>query len=149
MKNDANKDGYVSLEEISLNAPNHRGAIILGFQNLYKGKIYANLSARILEGYDFYSGMQIGTAAGKGKRVVVYGGNGTDGRPRYYIKNFDWGPLGGFTSVDLSAGYKVNTMVSAGVGITNLFNTGQIEFVGSPSISRLVSVELKVHIPNK
>jgi hypothetical protein len=38
-------------------------------------------------------------------------------------------------------------MVSAGVSITNLFNTEQIEFVGSPSISRLISFELRVHVP--
>jgi outer membrane receptor for ferrienterochelin and colicins len=34
------------------------------------------------------------------------------------------------------------------MGIYNLFNTKQIEFVGSPSIGRLISFELKVHVPN-
>jgi iron complex outermembrane receptor protein len=147
MRNDANKDSFVSKEETSLNAPQHRGAVILGFQNLLEGKVYLNLSARILEEYDFYSGSQIGTAAGKGERGLVYGGLGPNGQPRYYPKNFDWGPLGGFTTVDLSAGYKFNQMISAGVSITNLFNTEQIEFVGSPSISRLISFELRVHVP--
>jgi iron complex outermembrane receptor protein len=147
MRNDANKDSFVSKEETSLNAPQHRGAVILGFQNLLEGKVYLNLSARILEEYDFYSGSQIGTAAGKGERGLVYGGLGPNGQPRYYPKNFDWGPLGGFTTVELSAGYKFNPMVSAGVSITNLFNTEQIEFVGSPSISRLISFELRVHVP--
>ncbi len=148
LRNDANKDGFVSKEETSLNAPQHRGAVILGFQNLHKGKVYLNLSARILEEYDFYSGTQIGTAAGKGSRGLVYGGTSPgSGRPRNYLKNFDWGPLGGFTTVDLSAGYKVSPMVSAGVSITNLFNTEQIEFVGSPSISRLISFEIRVHVP--
>jgi len=33
------------------------------------------------------------------------------------------------------------------MGVTNFFNTKQIEFVGSPSIGRLISVELKVHVP--
>jgi iron complex outermembrane receptor protein len=147
-RNDANQDGFVSREETSLNAPQHRGAILLGLQNLLKGKAYLNLSARILEQYDFYSGSQVGTAAGKGKRGLVYGGiNPVNNKPRYYVKNFDWGPLGGFTTFDLSAGYKVSTMVSAGVTVTNLFNTEQIEFVGSPSISRLISFELRVHVP--
>jgi hypothetical protein len=40
-------------------------------------------------------------------------------------------------------------MVSAGVSITNLFNTEQIEFVGSPSISRLISFEIRVHVPQE
>jgi iron complex outermembrane receptor protein len=141
LRNDANKDNFVSKEETSLNAPQHRGLVMLGFQNLLKGKGYINLSVRILEEYDFYSGSQIGTRKGKGSR------GGVEIPGRVIIKNFDWGPLGGFTTVDLSAGYKFNAMVSAGVSITNLFNTEQIEFVGSPSISRLISLELRVHVP--
>jgi iron complex outermembrane receptor protein len=142
LRNDANQDGFVSKEETSLNAPQHRGVVMLGFQNLLKGRGYINLSARILEEYDFYSGSQIGTKEGKGKKGEV------ERPPLLPIpKNFDWGPLGGFTTVELSAGYKFNPMVSAGVSITNLFNTEQIEFVGSPSISRLISFELRVHVP--
>jgi hypothetical protein len=40
-------------------------------------------------------------------------------------------------------------MLQVNVGITNVFDTEQIEFVGSPSIGRLIMFELKVHIPNK
>ena len=65
-----------------------------------------------------------------------------------YIKNFDWGPLGGFTTIDLSAGYRPNQMIRLNMGITNLFNAKQLEFVGSPYIGRLISVELKIHVPN-
>jgi len=57
--------------------------------------------------------------------------------------------LGGFTIIDLSAGYKLNNMINLNMGITNLFNANQLEFVGSPYIGRLISVELKVHVPNK
>jgi iron complex outermembrane receptor protein len=65
------------------------------------------------------------------------------------LKNFNWGPLGNFATVDLNAGYKLNEIVSVNMGITNLFNTHQIEFVGSPSIGRLFMFELKVNVPNK
>jgi iron complex outermembrane receptor protein len=148
LKNDANKDGYVSLEETSLNAPNHRGAVLLNFQNLYKEKIFVNLSARLVQQYDFYSANQIGTVAGEGSRGKVFGGiNPANGQPRWYFKNFDHGPLGGFTTVDLSVGYRINKMTSVNIGVTNLFDTKQIEFVGSPSISRLISFEIKVHLP--
>ena len=95
----------------------------------------------------FYSGGQIGTEAGKGSRGKVYWEDKL-GQPRYYLKNFDWGPLGDFTTIDLSAGYKVNQMLQLNMGITNLFNTNQIEFVGSPSIGRLIVFELRVHVPN-
>ncbi|MEO7294205.1 MAG: TonB-dependent receptor, partial [Ginsengibacter sp.] len=140
--NDANKDGYISLEEKSLNAPKNRGVAILSFQNLCKQKMFINIAARSVQQYDFYSGIQIGTAAGKGSRGKI----DRPGLPPL-LKNFDWGPLGNFTTVDLSAGYKLNKMVGVGMGITNLFDTKQIEFVGSPSIGRLISFEVKVHVP--
>ena len=146
IKNDANSDKYVSLEETSLNAPKNRGIAILDFQNLCKDKLFINLSARFVEQYDFYSVNQIGTKAGKGRRGSVAWID-TNGQTRYYFKNFDHGPLGGFITIDLSATYKVNEMVSVNMGITNLFNTRQIEFVGSPSIGRLIMFELKVHVP--
>ena len=149
IRNDANKDRYVSLEEKSLNAPKNRGLAILNFQNLCKEKLFASISARWVPQYDFYSGNQIGTAAGKGERGIVDGGPVNNGPlHRWFLKNFNWGPLGNFTTVDLNAGYKFNELVSVNMGITNLFNTRQIEFVGSPSIGRLFMFELKVNVPN-
>lgn len=143
LDNDANRDGIVADDEKSLNTSSNRAQVILNFQNLCKEKLFVNVSARYVEQYDFYSGNQIGTAAGKGKRGVVKGPTGTN-----YLKNFNWGPLGGFTSIDISASYKFNSMLSGGINITNLFDTEQIEFVGSPSIGRLIMLELKVHVPN-
>ena len=70
------------------------------------------------------------------------------GTAAYYFKNFDHGPLGGFITIDLSATYKVNEMVSVNMGITNLFNTDQREYAGSPLIKRLIMFELKMQIPN-
>lgn len=149
MKNDANRDGFVSAEEKSLNAPKNRIAGTLSFSNLAKGKMFVNLSARWVQEHDFYSGSQIGTAAGKGMRGSVYGGiNPLNNQPRFYAKNFNWGALGGFTTIDVSAGYRFNPMLSLGVGVSNLFDVEMREFVGSPSIGRLISAELKVHIPN-
>jgi len=100
--------------------------------------MYINVSARFVQQYDFYSGSQISTAAGEGHRGVVEGLN----------KNFDWGPLGGFTTFDFSIGYKINEMISAGMNITNLFDTEQREYAGSSLIGRLIMFELKVHVPN-
>jgi iron complex outermembrane receptor protein len=142
--NDANKDDTVSADERSLNSPGNRLIILLNFQNLCKQKVFINLSARCTSPYDFYSGNQISTAAGEGRRGYVQGPNGVR-----YPKNFDWGPLGGFTLIDLSAGYKINSMMSVGMNITNLFDTGQREFAGSPTIGRLIMFELKVQVPNK
>jgi len=112
--------------------------------------MFLNISLRSVAAFDLYSGNQIGTKAGAGKRGVVYGGiNPLNNTPRNYVKNFNWGALGGFTTIDISTGVKLNSELSLGAGISNLFNVTQKEFVGSPSIGRLLSVELKAHIPNK
>lgn len=141
--NDANKDGTVAADEKSLNSPKHRALVMLSFQNFCKQKLFINISARYVQQYDFYSGQQIGTAAGAGRRGFVQGPSGIK-----YIRNFDWGPLGDFTTVDISTSYKLNKMLSVKIGVTNLFDIRQIEFVGSPSIGRLIMAELKVHVPN-
>ncbi|MEJ7675193.1 MAG: hypothetical protein WKF59_21435 [Chitinophagaceae bacterium] len=54
-----------------MNAPKNRGVAILSFQNLCKQKMFINIAARFVEQYDFYSGSQIGTAAGKGSRGKI------------------------------------------------------------------------------
>ena len=147
IKNDANSDGYVSLEETSLNAPEHKGIIGLNIQNLFRQKMFVNISTRLVQQYDVYNGTQIGTEAGKGWRGKVYWEDST-GHARYYYKNFDWGPLGGFISFDVNAGYRINKMLSITMSITNLLNTRQMEASGSPSIGRLIMFELKAHVPN-
>jgi iron complex outermembrane receptor protein len=147
--NDANRDNYVAADERSLNAASHRAVVILSLQNLCKQKVFATVSARYTSAYDFYSGNQISTAAGRGKRGVVYGGIGPNGLPRNYLKNFDWGPLGGFTIFDIAARYQFSSMLSAGMNITNLLNAEQREFAGSPAIRRLIMFELKVRVPNR
>ena len=145
--NDANRDTIIGPDEKSLNSPVNRLIAILEFQNLCKQKMFVNLSARYVSQYDFYSGPYTSTKAGKGKidtlRLISPGGI-----ERIYPKNFNWGPLGGFTTFDLALGYKFNPMLSVGVNITNLFNTDQREYAGSPSIKRLVMFELKMQIPN-
>lgn len=150
MKNDANRDNYVSLEEKSLNAPRHRGLLTFQFENLLEKKWSAGITARFVEQYEFYSGSQVGTEAGKGKWGAVYGGpHPQTGAPRYYPKNFDYGPLGGFATIDVTTSYQFTDNLRWNVGVTNLLNTEQIEFIGSPSIGRLIMVELKVHLPGK
>lgn len=145
IKNDANRDGVVSAEEKSLNAPHHRVAGTLSLSKIGGTKLFANVSARWMQSYDFYSGNQIGTAAGEGARgkvtVTLPSGVTTS-----YFKNWDHGALGGFTSIDVSAGYPLNKKLSLGAAISNLLNGEQREFVGSPSIGRLVSFELKANL---
>ena len=138
-EHDANKNDTISLDERSLNAPHHRYSASLLFTNMLKNKFHCMLGARYVQQYDFFSGNQIGTSEGEGMKGDVYG--------NYYTNyNFDWGPLGGFLSCDFSAGYSFNSWLSANLNITNVFNTRQIEFVGSPSIGRLIMAEIRVDL---
>jgi len=138
-ENDANKNGKITADEKSLNAPHHRGSASLLFTSMLKDKFHCMLGARYVQQYDFYSGFQIGTEEGKGKKGKV------EGNP-FVPYNFDWGPLGDFLSFDFSAGYSFNPSLSVNLNITNVFNSRQIEFVGSPSIGRLIMAEVRVDL---
>jgi iron complex outermembrane receptor protein len=61
--------------------------------------------------------------------------------------SFNYGPLGGFFNVDLSLGYKFGKHFTLAGQVVNLFGSEVREFVASPAISRLYSVELKVDLP--
>lgn len=145
IKNDANNNGYVSADEKSLNAPKNRGVAMLNFDRLLKQNLSVNISARFVEQYDFYTGNQVGTATGEGKRGQIDQG---PGRPPLLV-NFDRGPLGGFTSIDVNMSYVINKMTNLNIGVSNLFNTHQQEFVGCPSIGRLIMAEVRVHLPTR
>lgn len=116
----------------TLNAPNHRASFNFTAANLLDNKLTASVNVRWVPEYDFRSGQQVATAAGAGTRTPGF--------------LYDYGPLGGFTTVDLSAGYQINDTFQLGVSATNLFDVEQREFVGSPFIGRLINAELKVHL---
>ena len=139
LENNANNDTLITADEKSLNAPHHRGSATLLFTDMLKDKLHCMLGARYVQQYDFYSGFQIGTEVGQGMKGKV-GGND---KVNY---NFDRGPLGGFLSFDFSAGFSFNPSLSVNLNITNIFNSRQIEFVGSPSIGRLIVAEVKVEL---
>jgi outer membrane receptor for ferrienterochelin and colicins len=62
-------------------------------------------------------------------------------------RTWNYGPLGGYTTVDVSAGYRLSSYLTASAQVVNLFDTKMREFVASPFIGRLYSVELKVNLP--
>ncbi|MFC2187741.1 TonB-dependent receptor domain-containing protein [Fulvivirgaceae bacterium LMO-SS25] len=116
-----------------LNAAQNRFNFNFSARNLMDDKLFASLNVRVVPEFDFRSGQQIATAAGANSRVPG--------------SLYNYGPLGGFTSVDLSAGYQISDYVSFGAGVSNLFDVDQREFVGSPMIGRLFSAELKLQLP--
>lgn len=138
LANDGNLDGQVLESELPINTPNHKFS--LGF-HYNKGKFYSAIYGRYVQKYDFFSGINVAAKTqdldGDGVNEIVE--NAQNGR------TWNYGQLGGFT-VDANAGYNFNDNLSLGLSITNLFNAEIREFVASPVIETLISLELKYNI---
>ena len=59
-ENDANKDGLITQDEKSINAPNHKGFALITFENLFQNRVDLHFSTRLVQKYDFHSGNQVG-----------------------------------------------------------------------------------------
>lgn len=128
--NDANRDGVITQDEKSLNAPNHRGVALLTIDNLFQERLALNFGTRVVQKYDFFSGNQVGSSEGAGTRTAP--------------KNFNYGALGGFTTFNFGAEFRWSQNIFLNFNMTNVFNSRQIEFVGSPSIGRLAVASIKM-----
>lgn len=138
--NDGNRDGRVNENDLPINTPTHKLGLGL---NYGKGKFFGSLFGRWVQTYDFFSGINV---AARTNRDLIYAGSPVVEGARVG-RNFNFGPLGGFFNVDLSAGYRFGKALTLSGQIVNLFDAEVREFVGSPAIGRLYSVELKVDLP--
>jgi outer membrane receptor for ferrienterochelin and colicins len=136
LSNDGNKDGKVQDEvDLPINTPAHKGSLAINYSDK---KFFGSVFTRWVQAYDFFSG--INTAAKENSTLGIKE-NARFGR------TWNYGPLGGFTTVDISAGYHLNSYLTASAQVVNLFDTRMREFVASPFIGRLYSAELKVTLP--
>lgn len=136
LKNDGNKDGKVQDEtDLPINTPAHKGSLALNYSGK---KFFGSVFTRYVQAYDFYSGINVASAANSTLNIK---------ENARYGRTWNYGPLGGFTTVDVSAGYRVNSYLTASAQVVNLFDTKMREFVASPFIGRLYSAELKVMLP--
>ncbi len=137
-KNDGNLDGQVLESELPINTPANK--VKLGVHYTSK-KFFGSLYGRWVQDYDFFSGIYVAAETqdlnGDGVNDVIE--NAQNGR------SWNYGPLGGFT-VDMNLGYNIKENLTVGANVTNLFNADIREFVGSPTIGTLVSLELKYNI---
>ncbi|GAB2714503.1 hypothetical protein GCM10011495_38560 [Hymenobacter frigidus] len=134
--NDGNKDGKVQNEiDLPINTPAHKGSFAVNYSGK---KFFGSVFTRYVQAYDFYSGINVAAAANPTLGVRE---NARFGR------TYNYGPLGGFTTVDVSAGYRLSSYLTASAQVVNLFDTKMREFVASPFIGRLYSAELKVMLP--
>ncbi len=139
LDNDFTKDGIVDFRDLLPNAPNHKANIAF---NYFGDKFFGSAFFRWVQAYDYFSGFQIASQTHEGLTwrgvPIVEGARGADA--------FNYGPLGGFTTVDLNLGYKINDMFTIGASVSNLLDTEQKEFTASPPTGRLFGVEFKVNL---
>jgi iron complex outermembrane receptor protein len=136
LKNDGNRNGVVTDTDLPLNTPTHKLSLALNYSS---NKFFGSVFTRWVDAYDFFSG--INTAAKQNTELGIKE-NARFGR------TWNYGPLGGFVNVDISAGYRFGNGLQLSGQIVNLFNTEVREFVASPAIGRLYSIELKVNLPS-
>ena len=138
--NDGNKDGKVNENDLPINTPTHK--IGLGL-NYVKGKFFAGLFGRWVDKYDFFSGINVAAAT---NTDLIYAGSPVVENARVG-RSFNFGPLGGFFNLDVSLGYRINDMFTISGQVVNVLNQEVREFIGSPAIKPLYSVELKANLP--
>lgn len=135
LRNDGNLDGVVLETELPINTPSNKFSVGLHYN---KKGFYSTLFGRFTQKYDFFSGINIAAKTqdlnGDGTNDIIE--NARNGR------TWNYGQLGGFT-VDANLGYSFKNGLSLGANVTNLFNAEVREFVASPAIGTLVSLELK------
>jgi iron complex outermembrane receptor protein len=137
--NDGNKDGRVTETDLPINTPTHKGGLSL---NTNQGQWFGSVFGRWVTEYDFFSGNHVAAATNRnlsfnGSPVVAGARVGQD---------FNEGPLGGFITFDLSAGFHLSPTVSVAGQISNLFDAQVRDFAGSPPIGRLLSTEVKIRM---
>jgi outer membrane receptor for ferrienterochelin and colicins len=140
LANDGNKNGKVDENDLPINTPAHKLGLGL---NYTKDKLFASLFGRWVQAYDFYSGINVAAATNTN---LIYAGSPVVENARVG-RSYNFGPLGGFFNLDLSLGYRVSELLTVSGQVTNLLNADVREFVASPIIGPLYSLELKVNLP--
>ncbi|MEL6626442.1 MAG: TonB-dependent receptor [Bacteroidota bacterium] len=140
LANDGNRDGKVTDTDLPINTPANKLGLGLNFRN---DKFFANTFVRWVQAYDFFSGINV--AAATNEELTVGGApvieNARVGR------TWNYGPLGGFVNVDVAASVKLlDNKLVVSAQVSNLFNAEVREFIASPVIGRLISLEMKVNL---
>lgn len=140
MENDFNGDGVVNFLDILVNAPTHKAGAGLNYSG---DKWFGSVFGRWVQAYDYFSSFQI---ASKSHPELVYRGAPIieDARSG---DTYNYGPLGGFATVDLSVGYHLNDRFTVSAAASNLFNQELREFTASAPTRGLYTLELKMKLP--
>ncbi|HET9985898.1 MAG TPA: TonB-dependent receptor [Longimicrobiales bacterium] len=136
-KNDADANGKVEDTDLPINTPKHKASLGL---NADMDRWFGSVFTRWVDKYDFFSGINVASRTHPG---LIYNGSPVVEGARVG-REFNEGPLGGFVDVDLSLGVRLTPWFSVAGAVTNAFDRKVREFVASPPIGRLFSLEAKV-----
>lgn len=139
-ENDFNGDDTVNFLDILVNAPNHKSGMGLNYSSK---KWFGSVFARWVQEYDYFSSFQIASKTHEGLTYrgvpIVEDARSAD--------TYNYGPLGGFVTMDLSLGRRINDIFTVSVAASNLFNQDLREFTASAPTRGLYTLELKVNLP--
>lgn len=138
--NDGNGNGKVDENDLPINTPTHKLGLGLSYS---KSKFFGSLFGRWVDEYDFFSGINV---AAKTNPNLIYGGSPVIEGARVG-RSFNYGPLGGFFNLDLALGYKINDYLTIAGQVVNVLDQEVREFVASPAIAPLYSLEVKINLP--
>lgn len=138
--NDGNGNGKVDENDLPINTPTHKLGLGLSYS---KNKFFGSLFGRWVDKYDFFSGINV---AAKTNPDLIYGGSPVIEGARVG-RSFNYGPLGGFFNLDLALGYKINDYLTIAGQVVNVLDQEVREFVASPAIAPLYSLEVKINLP--
>lgn len=140
LSNDFDKNGVVNFLDILVNAANHKAGAGLNYSG---SKFFANGYVRWVQAYDYFSSFQIASKTHEGLRwrgtPIVENARSTDA--------FNYGPLGGFVTMDVGVGYRINNVFTLSAAASNLFNQELREFTASAPTRGLYTLELRVNLP--
>lgn len=138
--NDGNQNGKVDENDLPINTPTHK----IGAGLNYSGKkFFGSLFGRWVQAYDFFSGINVAAAT---NTSLIYAGSPVVEDARVG-RSFNYGPLGGFFNLDLGLGYRINDYLTVSGQVVNVLNQDVREFVASPIIKPLYSLEVKINLP--
>lgn len=140
MENDFNNDGVVNFLDILVNAPTNKFGMGLNYSG---DKFFGSIFGRWVESYDYFSSFQIASQSHPG---LTYRGKPIVENARS-ADTFNYGPLGGFFTVDLSLGYRINEIFTVSAAAANLFNQELREFTASAPTRGLYTMELRINLP--
>lgn len=140
LENDFNNDGVVNFLDILVNAPTHKFGVGLNYSG---EKFFGSIFGRWVESYDYFSSFQIASQSHPG---LTYRGKPIIEDARS-ADTYNYGPLGGFFTMDLSLGYRINEIFTVSAAASNLFNQELREFTASAPTRGLYTMELKINLP--